>query len=36
MCSLITKMRVSGCEAQLKSETKPLFQIIGNETRNYH
>lgn len=30
------KMRVSGCEAQLKSEAKPLSQIISNETRNYH
>lgn len=26
------KMRVSRCEAQLGSETKPLFQIISNET----
>ena len=30
------KMRVSGCEVQLKTETKPLFQIVSIETRNYH
>lgn len=30
------RAHLSRCEAQLRSETKPLFQIIGNETRNYH